>query len=721
QQLMPRELRHNLGEYYTPDWLAERLLNMLEAGRFEGNPDRRILDPACGSGTFLVLAIKKIREYGWENAIPEDKLLEKILFNVVGFDLNPLAVISARTNYLLALGDLLTHQKSEINIPIYICDSIMTPQEGEDLFGKGILKFNTAVGIFSIPKSLVQARYIDALSNFLEEAVKLSLNKEQFIDKLCQKLPLNPKQDNDDIEIVYGLYEKLLNLEKQGINGIWARIIKNAFAPLFVGEFDYVVGNPPWVNWEHLPENYRNQMIPLYEKVYNLFPIKGFRRRHGSTKIDISTLITYVSLDKYLRRNGKLGFLITQSVFKTNAGKGFRRFLLPRGISVKVVYVDDMVELKPFEGVGNRTSIVILQKGKNTRYPVPYNYWIKKVKGVGIKDDLRLDEVTQIATYKQFYAEPVDANDPTSPWITGRPKAIKAVKKVLGQSDYVAHEGVNSGGANGVYWVEIIDKRPDGLVIISNITEGAKKKVGSIETAIEPDLLYPLLRGRDVKRWKAEQSFWIIVPQAPSSPMHGYPESELKTNSPKTFLYLDRFRKILENRPAYLKYLRNEPFYSLYDIKKYTFAPYKVVWTRIANIQAAVIYEKDGKSIIPQETISLVPFDNKDEAYYFCALINSSPFQYACVSYSQAGGKSMGSPHVLENIRIPKFDPKDKLHLKLAELSEEAHSLARSEDQQSLKKIEEEIDKISAQIWGLTSEELKEIKLSLKEVSKSDK
>jgi len=32
QQLMPKELRHNLGEYYTPDWLAERLLNMLEGG-----------------------------------------------------------------------------------------------------------------------------------------------------------------------------------------------------------------------------------------------------------------------------------------------------------------------------------------------------------------------------------------------------------------------------------------------------------------------------------------------------------------------------------------------------------------------------------------------------------------------------------------------------------------------------------------------------------------
>ena len=41
QKLMPKELRHNLGEYYTPDWLAERLLNMLG---FEGNPDKCLFD-----------------------------------------------------------------------------------------------------------------------------------------------------------------------------------------------------------------------------------------------------------------------------------------------------------------------------------------------------------------------------------------------------------------------------------------------------------------------------------------------------------------------------------------------------------------------------------------------------------------------------------------------------------------------------------------------------
>jgi len=723
QQLMPRELRHNLGEYYTPDWLAERLLNMLEGGRFKGNPDKRLLDPACGSGTFLVIAIKKIREYVWKNAIKEDIALEKILSNVVGFDLNPLAVISARTNYLLALGELLQHRKGEINIPVYICDSIMTPQEGKDLFDGGIVKFNTAVGPFAIPKSLIQAQYIDTLSNFLEEAVRLSLTREQFIEKLCQRLPLIQGQDDRDIEVVYKLYEKLLTLERQGINGIWARIIKNAFAPLFVGEFDYIAGNPPWVNWESLPEQYRLETKPLWIS-YGLFPHGGMDTILGKGKKDISMIMTYVAIDKYLKRNGRLGFLITQSIFKTaGAGQGFRRFQLGNREPIQALYVDDMVELKPFEGVGNRTSIVILQKGKKTRYPVSYNYWVKKVKGVGIKDDLKLEDVTKIATYKKFYAEPVDEKDFTSPWITGRPKAIKAVKKVLGKSDYSAHAGVYSGGANAVYWVEIVNKRPDGLVVISNITKGAKKKVESIQAAIEPDLLYPLLRGRDVKRWRAEPSAYIIMAQDPIK-RKGIDEDKMKTCYPKTYLYLKRFEEVLRERAAFKRYFTRKdrsgrifetgPFYSMFDVGDYTFAPYKVVWRYIAtDFICSVVGLADSKPIIPNEKLMLVNCDRKEEAYYLCGICNSSPSRFIVISY---GVGTQLAPHILQNIRIPKFDPNNKLHIHLAELSEKAHQVAKTEDRDNLKEIEEEIDRVSANIWGLARQELKDIKLSLEEL-----
>jgi N-6 DNA Methylase len=90
QQLFPKSVRHDLGEYYTPDWLAEHVLDELG---YEGDPEKRILDPACGSGTFLVMAINRIRRWYDKNrekcSYDEGGLLQMIQKNVVGFDLNP--------------------------------------------------------------------------------------------------------------------------------------------------------------------------------------------------------------------------------------------------------------------------------------------------------------------------------------------------------------------------------------------------------------------------------------------------------------------------------------------------------------------------------------------------------------------------------------------------------------------------------------------------------
>ena len=83
QQLFPKSVRHDLGEYYTPDWLAELVLDELG---YDGNPDKRLLDPACGSGTFLVMALNRVRrwydEHRYECGFGEDELLRKILHNI---------------------------------------------------------------------------------------------------------------------------------------------------------------------------------------------------------------------------------------------------------------------------------------------------------------------------------------------------------------------------------------------------------------------------------------------------------------------------------------------------------------------------------------------------------------------------------------------------------------------------------------------------------------
>lgn len=720
--LLPREIRHDLGEYYTPDWLAERLIIQTLGKTDLGDPAKRILDPACGSGTFLVILIKYIKQRMADRKLAPAEVLQAILSNVVGFDLNPLAVIAARTNYLLALGDLLKARKGDIDIPVYQADSVLTPSQGTDLFTGGVYPLKTSVCEFRIPVVFADRERMDALANVLDESVEAGVAEDTFVRHLVKAVKLTATQMDPAKQHLRDLYKQLRELHDHGLNGVWARIVKNAFAPLFIEPCDYVVGNPPWVNWEHLPDEYRRSSMPLWEH-YGLFPRreKAMETILGAAKYDLSALMTYVSVDKYLRRGGKLGFVVTESLFKTaGAGQGFRRFTLPDKTPFGPIVVEDMVELQPFEQASNRTAVIVVAKGKKVSYPVPYSYWVKRTSGQGsaIGFDTPYETVrSEKITFRQWYAEPVDKNDNTSIWITGRPRATKAIANLLGRSDYQARAGVFSCGANAVYWVELIGRRPGGLLMIANVTEGAKKQVARTQAAVEPDLVYPLLRAANVRRWRAEPEFRILVTHKPDMRLKAIPEDEMQNEYPKTFAYLKRFESMLRNRPAFKRYFKKDaPFYSIFDIGEYTFARWKVAWTRIGKVEAAVAGPVEGRPCIPQETVTLVDCDSEDEAHFLAAVVNAAPFQFAVSSYSQRGGKSMGSMHVLRYIRVPKFSAQNIVHLKLAKLSKATHKATKNDEAGVVKELEQQIDNYSAKLWDLSDEDLTEIKRSLEEI-----
>jgi len=724
--LLPREIRHNLGEYYTPDWLAMHMLQRTVPELFtEPTPETeselrqriletRFLDPAWGSGTFLVLLVARLRELGRALPIDERDLLNAILQNVVGFDINPLAVLTARVNYLLAIADLLPFGRDNIVLPVYLADSIRTPAQGEGLFQHDAYTFPTAVGEFEIPAIFCHVGVFDRFCDVLEACVNAGMDADSFIQRVEKKL-VPMRWTTEDAERVKCVYTELLKLHAEGLNGLWARLLKNNFAPLTVGQFDYIVGNPPWINWQHLPNAYRENTKDLWERYRLTGTYKGGRPRLGAVKVDIATLMTYVVMDTLLKDGGKLGFVITQSVFKTAAGAGFRRFELPEQNQqkrpIKVAHVDDMVALQPFENASNRTAVLVLQKGQSTEYPVPYTAW-RRASGERFTYDSTLDEVRSATKQHPWHAEPVDPNDLTSQWLTAQSDALKAIRRVMGTADYKAHLGVNTGGANAVYWVERIRANPDGSVFVQNITEGAKTKVAHVQWTVEPDLLYPLLRGRDVQRWQATPSAWIIVPQDPKRPSRACPEKQLQTDYPKTYEYLKNFESELRNRSGYKQILsrREKEFYGLMDIDHYTFVPWKVVWREVANeLDAAVVGSVRSLPVIPAHTIVLIPCTDGTEANYICALINSSPCRLAAQAYIVLHP----DPHILDHIRIPRYDPNNPVHRELADLSRQAHVIVARGDTARLGQVEKKIDELAAHVWGLTESEMDAIRQSL--------
>src|SRR5690606_22611881 len=95
----------------------------------------------------------------------------------------------------------------------------------------------------------------------LEQCVKNHYSPAEFIERCeAEGLPVSKKT------LHTALYKELVALDKANNNGVWARIIKNSFAPLFVGKVDFVVGNPPWINWENLPEAYRRDSLSVWNR-----------------------------------------------------------------------------------------------------------------------------------------------------------------------------------------------------------------------------------------------------------------------------------------------------------------------------------------------------------------------------------------------------------------------------------------------------------------------
>jgi type II restriction/modification system DNA methylase subunit YeeA len=157
-----------------------------------------------------------------------------------------------------------------------------------------------------------------------------------------------------------------------------------------------------------------------------------------------------------------------------------------------------------------------------------------------------------------------------------------------------------------------------------------------------------------------------------------------------------------------------------------SFAPYKVVWKRIAgaitgkavSFACAVVEPIEGKPVIPDDGTILVKVDSSEEAYYVAGFLNSIISRAIIASYTY---ELRQETHIVDFIKIPKFDPNNDMHLKIAGLSKRAHELARcvySEEkpdycrgvraEEELRKVERELNLAVAQLLGLSEDDLKE-------------
>jgi len=658
--LFARSWRHWGGEYYTPDWLAGRLL---DAAGYRGISNGRLIDPACGSGTFLCQAVSRLvgpPPAAW--SVEERRgLVRHVLDSVAGIDINPLAVWTARANLLAALRGLLDEMPDEL--PIVAADSILSPPP---------------TGVFSRP-------------------------------------------------------------------------------------FDFVVGNPPWIAWDHLPADYRNATKPLWLH-YGLFSLGAAAARHGGAKKDLSMLMVYAAADRYLALGGRLAMVLPQIVFQSaGSGDGFRRFVLPDGTKLGVFRVDDYSRVRVF-AASNWTCTVCIEKGRPTQFPVECYRWTpaecaetipstplthleqggagcngfgpaadgsRQVPDRGTTDDAPrpipvearealLDHPSDAGpslVVHRCQAAPVRGDAPGAPWIIQSIDSAIDLASLVGLSEYQAHLGANSGGANGIYWLRVVGKAADGVIVesVAPSKRGRAKKGERARPAapnaargsmvIEPDLLYPLVRWQDVDRFclrctdeASSRSgadggrLAILLVQDPST-RTGIDESRLSQAFPHCYQYLAAHQAALLQRAAFRRYQAHGPYWSMYNVGPYTLSPYKVVWRRMDKIIRAVALGPcrdpllGEKPYVPQETCVFVPCREADEAYYLAAILNSEIVGQLAAAQSIVGGKGFGTPGMFAQLNIRRFDRNNQRHQRLAFLAAEAQS-QQDKREQAIREID---------------------------------
>lgn len=118
---------HPIRERNNPEWSAERLFRVeIDLG---SNPKLSLLDPYCGTGNFLFAGLQIILQGLTSAGMNPRSILDHILENVAGMDPHPLAVVIARTRYVLAVRDLLKQRgRLDITIPVYLADASQPPK-----------------------------------------------------------------------------------------------------------------------------------------------------------------------------------------------------------------------------------------------------------------------------------------------------------------------------------------------------------------------------------------------------------------------------------------------------------------------------------------------------------------------------------------------------------------------------------------------------------------
>jgi type II restriction/modification system DNA methylase subunit YeeA len=422
----------------------------------------------------------------------------------------------------------------------------------------------------------------------------------------------------------------------------------------FIG-FDVMIGNPPYISLSKIKEK---SQTAYFENNYQTYT-------KGS---DIYCLF-YEKGSFLLRKAGFLTYITSNSWLRTIYGDSLKKYLIENLQPQTLLNIEDM---QIFEEATVEANIIILKKDKVNEFfdvaSLNNNYLVGS----------SLDEYFDKNCFQFIIPN-------TSEWIIGNKETV-SLKQKIEQSSKLLKEfdiNINRGLLTGLNAAFIINEETKNQLIA--------------ESSNSAEIIQPILRGRDLKKYSYEFSGFYLINTHNGVAKNNIERIKVKENYPSIYNYLISFLPQIEQRQDQGKdwtNLRNCAY--LDDFEK----P-KIVWGEISDQPK---FAFDDSNYYVEATAFLM---TGEKLKYLLAILNSklSEWYFNQISTTTGMGTNRWKKYKIE--MLPIKEPTETEELLLEKIVNQILTAKKSDSKADTTALETEIDQLVYQLYELTAEEIK--------------
>ena len=719
--LIRQEQRHKLGEYYTPDWLAEKVCRET----IKKPLDYRVIDPSCGSGTFLFHSIKLLIEKAKRSGISSKEIIGLICEKIAGIDIHPVAVIFSRITYLLAmLEEIKKDRPDDVIVPVYLGDSLQWSKD--DILGQYNLRIevpedkNTGAKRRELlfPQSI--CKNSDKFDKVLSKMIELAgQHKDQ---SMFQAWLGKQSNDEDEYNILSETYKDLLELQKEDRNHIWGYVARNLTRPIWLSsetqKADVVIGNPPWLKFNSM--NQKMQTKFKDECKATLLWDTTTNSSNLQTSQDISTYFFIMSAHLYMREKGTLAFVMPYGIINGEHHSSFRtgHFQIVGNdmyIKFKKVWAFDSQVKNLFK----IPSCVFFSERKKLEEKSMTNKIIA-FKGSLPQKNSSLKEADAVLSleYKNWTVNDYER------YSYYYDKFKQGASLVPRRFNFV--EEIQRGQLGSSSTTPLVKG------IISNQDKTPWNSIEPLEAKIESQFLRPVYTGQSIAPFRVLKLNTGVIPWDNKNGVMNAGEAELNG-----FTYLGNYLEKVEtlwnkNSSGKMTFKERINYQNLLE-NQFPISKLRIAYTASGTKVAAVLLE-DSQGIVDTK-LYWFNVSDRNEGTYLEGILNSDFLIKTIADLQSQGqwGRRDIHRHLLKP-PIPKYDSKNKLHKDIIHYTKQIRKIAQDVEIESSwyfiksrKKIRDEIKnkkewhKLNDLICRLLESPVEEAKKQKKRIQKARK